>query len=74
MIKRQYVISAQICHANRTGDKEYYNGILTIKSWFRPSGEDVIATAREIVVDKLKFSIDRVIYDLDVQIIALNRI
>lgn len=66
MIKRQYACAAQICHANNTGDKEYWNGVVTIRSWLKPSGEDLISTVRMIAVDKMKDRIDRVVCENDV--------
>lgn len=74
MIKRKYVCAAQICHGNCTGDKEYWNGIVTIKSWLKPNAEDLISTVRQVVVEKLDGRIDRYIDENDVQLIILNRI
>ena len=74
MIKRKYVCSAQICHGNGTGDKEYWNGVVTIKSWLKPNAEDLISTVRQVVVEKLDGRIDRYIDENDVQLIILNKI
>lgn len=74
MFKRQYVCSAQICHSNGTGDKEYWNGIVTIKSWLKPSGEDLVCTVRRIAINKMEDGIERSVCENDVQILTLNRI
>ena len=74
MFKRQYVCSAQICHGNSTGDKEYWNGIVTIKSWLKLKSEDLISTVRQIAIEKMKNGIERCVCENDVQILVLNRI
>lgn len=74
MIRRQYVFSCQVCHGNGTGDREYFNGIITWQSWFKPAGEDLIKEARSIGVEKLRPYVDRAIRHDDIQVMALNRI
>ena len=75
MIKRTYFVSAKIAHNNNTGEYSYYNGVMNTKSWLPGKADDLVDSARLMVLGDIIHLVDgRSVHTDDVELLALNKL
>ncbi len=74
MIKRHYVFACYVAHNDGSGDREYWNTVITTKSWRKFSAEQILQESRCMAVEKISERVERPISEQDVQVVMLNTI
>ena len=73
MIKRRYFVSVRIAHNDGSGQYSWWNTIINTCGW-KADPDGLLCSVRELSTGELNHKVPRAINDLDVEVIALNKI